>query len=288
MDTEKPYRGAHAPGIFITFEGGEGAGKSTHIRFLAEALEERGFEVLCLREPGGTAIGEDLRSIVLDPENAGLADEAELLIYEAARAQIVSEVIAPALERGAVVLCDRFYDSTVAYQVFGRGLDRSFVDAANRFASQGVRPDRTILLAVGGSADDGLKRATHHGEADRLELEGARFHARVNEGFMEIAAAEPDRIRVVASAARKSDTARAVFSELADLFEWMGDPACADDALFEKIDTGYYGNKKAIGACDDECEHSCGTGDVLFGEDIGETPFGGCFGDAAEASRKGM
>lgn len=145
MEQGKRHDGAHAPGIFITFEGGEGAGKSTHIRFLAEALEEHGREVLCLREPGGTAVGEQLRSIVLDPENAALSDEAELLIYEAARAQIVSEVIAPALARGAVVLCDRFYDSTIAYQVFGRGLDRSFVEAANEFACQGVHPDLSLI-----------------------------------------------------------------------------------------------------------------------------------------------
>lgn len=249
MEQEQRER-AHAPGIFITFEGGEGAGKSTHIRFLAEALEEHGHEVLCLREPGGTAVGETLRSIVLDPDNADLSDEAELLIYEAARAQIVSEVIAPALGRGAVVLCDRFYDSTVAYQVFGRGLDRAFVTAANEFACQGIHPDRTILLTVGGTADAGLKRATHHGEADRLELEGCQFHDRVNQGFMRIALAEPERIRIVASAERKSDTARAVFAELADLFAWMGDPSVANGDLFGKIDQGYYGNKKAMDARD--------------------------------------
>ena len=104
------------PGIFITFEGGDGAGKTTHITFLAECLRKMGHEVLCLREPGGTAIGEALRSIVLNPENSAMSDQAELLIYEAARAQIVKETIIPALARGAVVLLDRFYDSTVAYQ----------------------------------------------------------------------------------------------------------------------------------------------------------------------------
>ena len=115
------------PGIFITFEGGDGAGKTTHITFLAECLRKMGHEVLCLREPGGTAIGEALRSIVLDPENSAMSDQAELLIYEAARAQIVKETIIPALARGAVVLLDRFYDSTVAYQAYGRGLPVSFV-----------------------------------------------------------------------------------------------------------------------------------------------------------------
>lgn len=258
MEQGKQHGAAVAAGIFITFEGGEGAGKSTHIRFLAEALEERGAEVLCLREPGGTAVGEKLRSIVLDPGNADLADEAELLIYEAARAQIVSEVIAPALERGAVVLCDRFFDSTIAYQVYGRGLDRAFVDAANRFACQGIRPDRTILLTVGGSAEMGLERATHHGVADRLELEGCQFHARVNAGFMEMADREPERIRVVASAEKRSDTARAVFAELSDMFPWMNDPSVASDGLFSRIDRGYYGNKAAFGPCAAERSRTAG------------------------------
>lgn len=265
MEQGKQYGEANASGIFITFEGGEGAGKSTHIRFLAEALEAHGREVLCLREPGGTAVGEKLRSIVLDPDNAGLADEAELLIYEAARAQIVSEVIAPALRRGAVVLCDRFYDSTIAYQVYGRGLDRAFVEAANRFACQGIRPDRTVLLTVGGSAEEGLERATRHGAADRLELEGRRFHARVNAGFVEMAAAEPERIRIVASADKKSDTARAVFAELSDMFSWMGDPAVANDELFSKIDRGYYGNKAACASRKAEAPSVPASGLQFFG-----------------------
>ena len=162
-------------GIFITFEGGEGAGKTTHIRFLSEKLRERGREVVRLREPGGTAVGEELRAVVLDPKNDNLSDEAELLIYEAARAQIVAEVIRPALERGAVVLCDRFADSTIAYQVHGRGLDAAFVEQVNAFACQGISPDRTILLTTGGSARTGLSRATHRG-ADRLERAGEEFH----------------------------------------------------------------------------------------------------------------
>ena len=116
-------------GVFVTFEGGDGAGKSTQIRFLARLLEDAGREVVRLREPGGTAVGEALRAVVLDPAHEAMSDRAELLIYEAARAQIVDEVIRPALGRGAVVLCDRFYDSTVAYQGCGRGLDGAFIDA---------------------------------------------------------------------------------------------------------------------------------------------------------------
>ncbi|WP_232050844.1 dTMP kinase [Arabiibacter massiliensis] len=224
-----------APGIFITFEGGEGAGKTTHIRFLSEALRAHGREVVSLREPGGTEIGEQLRAVVLDPRNTAMSDEAELLIYEAARAQIVSEVVSPALERGAVVLCDRFTDSTVAYQGCGRGLSRAFIDRANEFACQGVRPDRTILLMTGGDASTGLARATHRG-ADRLEREGEEFHARVNDAFLSIARDEPSRVRVVVSDDRKSRTAAAVFAELADLFPWMAGLAQADPAFFERLD----------------------------------------------------
>lgn len=223
-------------GVFITFEGGEGAGKTTHIRFLAEALRGRGREVLCLREPGGTAIGEQLRSIVLDPANAALADEAELLVYEAARAQLVSEVVRPALDRGAVVLCDRFTDSTVAYQAYGRGLPIGFVRRANEFACQGVRPDRTILLVTGGSAETGLARATHRTGADRLELAGEEFHSQVNDAFLHIARDDPDRVRVVVSAGRKSATAASVFSELSDLFPWMASAEAQDPAFFAALD----------------------------------------------------
>lgn len=226
-------------GVFITFEGGDGAGKTTHIAFLARALSERGHEVVRVREPGGTPVGEKLRSIVLDPENEELCPAAELLIYEAARAQIVAQVIAPALSRGAVVLCDRFYDSTVAYQAYGRGLSRSFVDTANEFACQGVRPDRTILIDAG-STSRALFRATAASGADRLEREPAAFHDRVNAAFAEIARAHEDRIRVVPSRQRKRDTARGVFRALSDLFPWMADERICDDAFFSRIERGVW------------------------------------------------
>ncbi len=221
-------------GVFVTFEGGEGAGKTTHIRFLAEALEAHGSEVVCLREPGGTQIGEKLRSIVLDPANARMSDECELLIYEAARAQIVSEVIAPALDRGAVVLCDRFTDSTFAYQVRGRGLDEASVMRANEFACQGISPDRTVLL-VAPSAAAGLVRATKNDGADRLEMAGQDFHVRVNAAFAELARRFPGRIRTVHSQERKSQTSRKIFEELADLFPWMDD-ALAAPGFFDGLD----------------------------------------------------
>ena len=220
-------------GVFITFEGGDGAGKSTHLFFVAEALRMRGLNVVCLREPGGTIIGEQLRNVVLDPGNYVMSDESELLIYEAARAQLVAQVIRPALQAGSIVLCDRFADSTVAYQSFGRGIDRAFIDRANRFACQDVWPDRTILMLTGGDAELGLERATHDKHADRLEMAGTDFHERVNAGYLELAAEDPARIRMVVSDGDKASTARKVFAELSDLFEWMGDESVCDDKLFE-------------------------------------------------------
>ncbi len=225
---------ATAPGLFITFEGGDGAGKSTHLQLVAEALRDRGIEAVCLREPGGTIIGEQLRSTVLDPGNYVMVDECELLIYEAARAQLVFQVIKPALQRGAVVLCDRFADSTVAYQCFGRGIPRDIVDRVNEFSCQGVWPDRTILMMTGGDAEMGIGRATNHKHADRLEMAGLEFHERVNGGYLALAAADPARIRLVVSDEPKAATARKVFGQLADLFPWMEGEGC-DEAYFKDL-----------------------------------------------------
>lgn len=223
-------------GVFITFEGGDGAGKSTHLFFVAEALRMRGEKVVCLREPGGTIIGEQLRNTVLDPGNYVMSDECELLIYEAARAQLVSQVIRPALETGSVVLCDRFADSTVAYQSFGRGIDRAFIDRANHFACSEIWPDRTILLQTGGDAELGLERATHDKHADRVEMAGVDFHERVNCGYAKLAEEDPRRIRVIISDEGKASTARKVFAELADLFPWMGDPGVCTESFFETLE----------------------------------------------------
>ncbi len=209
------------PGVFITFEGGEGAGKSTHIRFLAAALQAEGYEVLCLREPGGTVIGEVLRDVVLNPDFEAMSFETELLIYEAARAQLMEEVIRPALERGAVVLCDRFSDSTIAYQAFGRGIDRKTVEKLNHFATGGIKPDRTLVL-MPPDADSGLERATHRNGADRLEMAGSDFHHRVNQAFKRMVEEDPDRMRLVDSSQTKSQTATAVFDALGDVFGWVG------------------------------------------------------------------
>lgn len=226
---------AASQGIFITFEGGDGAGKTTHVRFLEACLVRRGVRVVRLREPGGTSVGEQLRDIVLNPENDALSSESELLIYEAARAQAVTQVVKPALEAGAVVLADRFFDSTTAYQAYGRGLSLDFVKRANAFACQGVVPTRTLLLQVAGGAAENLHRAECVSAPDRMELAGLDFQQRVLAGFQAIAEAEPNRVRVVASYPDAAQTARGVFAALSDLFPWMADPAVCDDAFFAQI-----------------------------------------------------
>lgn len=203
-------------GVFVTFEGGDGVGKSTHIRYVANELRRAGREVVCLREPGGTGIGESLRAMVLDPDNGEISSEAELLMYEAARAQLVREVIRPALERGAVVLCDRFSDSTIAYQAYGRGLPLDFVRRANAFATGGIVPDRTILLVFGNTRKS-LARATGAGAGDRMEQAGEVFHSRVNRAFLKLAMRDPKRIRIVRSSSSRKATAAAVAAELADI-----------------------------------------------------------------------
>lgn len=181
-------------GLFITFEGVEGAGKSTQIRRAAEWLGERGFAVTITREPGGTALGTRIRTLVLHLDEP-VAPAAELLLYAADRAQHMAEIVEPALAAGRVVLCDRHADSLVAYQAFGRGLDRSLVDELNRIATGRRKPDLTIVLDLDPAA--GLRRAVARGEPDRLEREDLAFHARVREGFLAIGREEPGRVAVI-------------------------------------------------------------------------------------------
>jgi dTMP kinase len=202
-------------GIFITFEGGEGVGKSTQIKLLTARLEAAGANVLCLREPGGTRISEGIRELLLNPEHTELDAVSELLLYEAARAQLVAQVIEPALASGTTVLCDRFTDSTLAYQGLARGLGFDLVERANRLGSKGLTPQRTIILVH--DLEASLTRATKEG-ADRLEAEGLAFHEQVLAGFSQVAAAEPERVRIVESCELKQETAARVFAEVADLF----------------------------------------------------------------------
>jgi len=201
-------------GIFITFEGGEGCGKSTQQRMLARRLEAAGHSVRTLREPGGTIVGEAVRTLLLDPEHAGLDPIAEVLLYEASRAQLIAEVIEPALEAGEVVLCDRFFDSSTAYQGHARGLPLAQIESLNRIATGGLLPDRTLLLDI--DAVLGIQRATSNG-ADRLEAEDIAFHERVRAGFLRVAAENPERVHVVDASGSVEDVAARVADELSDL-----------------------------------------------------------------------
>ena len=204
-------------GVFITFEGGEGCGKSTQLRILARRLEAAGVPVRSLREPGGTVVGEAVRGLLLDPETTGLDAFAELLLYEASRAQLVAEVIEPALESGEIVLCDRFADSSMAYQGHARGLPLVEVAALNDIATGGLSADRTVLLDIEPAL--GVRRATYEG-ADRLEGEDLAFHERVRAGFLAIAAEEPDRVRVVDASGDVETVAARVFAALSDVAEF--------------------------------------------------------------------
>lgn len=184
-----------AQGLFITVEGIDGCGKSTQATLIAAALEAAGHEVLRLREPGGVKISEQIRAILLDPANAEMGDVCELLLYEAARAQLVHQVIRPALAAGKTVVCDRFYDSTTAYQAFADGLDRNMVSQANALAIDGCRPDLTLVFDL--PVEDALRRRSGREAEDRLELKGLEFQERVAAGFRAVAADEPDRVKLI-------------------------------------------------------------------------------------------
>jgi dTMP kinase len=191
-------------GRFITFEGIEGSGKSSQISLLADHLRANHRAVTLTREPGGTPIGDQVRKILLDSGNKALDPSAELLLYAASRAQHLKEVIRPALESGAIVLCDRFSDATLAYQGYGRGLDLDMIHALDRLVTAGMRPDLTVVLDV--EAAVGLARARGRNsqqglEAEaRFENEALAFHERVRQGYLTLAREAPDRMKIVDAA----------------------------------------------------------------------------------------
>ncbi len=193
--------------MFITFEGPEGSGKTTQIQALYSYLKDRGYDVILTREPGGTAIGDQIRRILLDPANQEMLPEAEILLFSASRAQLVGELVRPALARGAIVICDRYTDSTMAYQGFGRGLDLEALRNITRFATGGLTPDLTVYLDI--EVEEGLrrKRAASREDAEawnRLDQQAVDFYNRVRQGYLALAIAEPERWLVV-DAARPRD-----------------------------------------------------------------------------------
>ncbi|BCR05133.1 thymidylate kinase [Desulfuromonas versatilis] len=187
--------------LFITFEGIEGCGKTTQISHLADYLRQLGHSVVTTREPGGCAIADAIRNILLNPDNKGLVPRAELLLYAAARAQHVDEVVRPALNSGAVVLCDRYSDATLAYQGYGRGLDNALICHLNELASGGLVPRLTLLLDM--PAADGLGRANRrnteqdNAQESRFEMESLLFHQRIRQGYLELAQRDQQRFRVI-------------------------------------------------------------------------------------------
>lgn len=182
-------------GKFISFEGIEGTGKSTQAKLLQQGLLGLGYEVILTEEPGGTLISLRIREILLSVDHTNMKPLTELLLYNAARAQHIEEVILPALNRGAVVITDRFTDSTFAYQGYGRGIDLNLLESIDKIATNGLRPHITVLLDL--DVETGLKRNRRINKTDRLELEDVEFHERVRKGYHELAAKEPERIKVL-------------------------------------------------------------------------------------------
>lgn len=202
-------------GYFISFEGGDGSGKSTQIQILREFLEERGYDVILTREPGGTPISEKIRSIILDKANSEMDDMTEALLYAAARAQLVSQVIRPALEEGKVVICDRFVDSSMAYQAYARGLGDS-VKSINAFAVGDCMPDLTILLKV--NPQVGSSRIGNR-ERDRIELASSDFHKKVYEGYLQLEKLYPERIVGIDAADTIENISGIISERIAGLLE---------------------------------------------------------------------
>jgi dTMP kinase len=205
-------------GLFLNFEGMDGCGKTTQARMVAERLRQAGYEVLESVEPGGTPIGQQVRRILLDPANEALCARAELLLYFACRAQNVEQWVAPALARGAVVVTDRFTDSTMAYQGYGRGLGREVVLALDRIACQGVTPDLTVIVDI--DLDTSLERARARNSAvagnveTRMEEQAAEFYHRVREGYRDMVRLEPHRFAVVDGRGDIHTVARAVWEAI--------------------------------------------------------------------------
>lgn len=199
-------------GFLISFEGTDGCGKSTQIRLLAERLMKEGREVVVSREPGGCRIGEKIREILLDAENKELSPACELLLYEAARAQHMQQVVLPALESGKIVILDRFVDSTYAYQAYGRGFEKKAVEKLNTFAVNGRFPDLTLLLAL--SPQAAFRRKGGRDEGDRMEQAGKEFFLRVKQGFEAAAEKYPDRIFIVNVESSKEDTHKKIYKRI--------------------------------------------------------------------------
>jgi dTMP kinase len=210
-------------GIFITFEGPDGAGKTTQLQRLAKELQAMGYEIVVTREPGGTVISDQIRSIILSPDNQEMVDQAEVLLYAASRAQHVHQRILPALQNKKIVLCDRFIDASIAYQAYGLGIDIELVDSISRFASSGLQASRTYLLDI--PVEISQKRLLQrsngslHAQLDRIEQKGLEYHRRVREGFHRIAENQPKRIVVINAHRTEDEIAGDIWTDCKRLLE---------------------------------------------------------------------
>lgn len=199
-------------GKFITFEGCEGSGKSTQIELFRKYLEKKGIEYLFVREPGGTEISEKIRAIILDVNNKEMCDEAEALLYASARAQLIKEKILPALNSGKLVLCDRYIDSSFAYQAHARGLGIDFISKINSYAIENCMPDKTVFLNI--SSKDAFMRKGGADKDDRIELSGEDFHQKVYEGYLKVAKIYPDRFLLIDCLGEKQQTHKNIIKAL--------------------------------------------------------------------------
>ncbi len=199
-------------GKFVTFEGCEGVGKSKQIHLLEEYLKANGINYYLTREPGGTSVSEQIRNVILDKKNSAMCDECEALLYAAARVQLLKEEIEPRLNAGELVLCDRYIDSSFAYQAYARGLGVEFVEMINSFAIKNFTPDCTLFLKL--SPEDAFKRKGGVDAGDRVELSGAEFHQKVYNGYLSLAQKYSDRFSVIDASGTKDQTHSKIISAL--------------------------------------------------------------------------
>ena len=215
--------------MFISFEGSEGSGKSSQVSRLSNYLRRAGCELLTLREPGGTPIGEQIRSVLFGPENSGMDQRTEILLFQASRAQLVEQVIRPHLARGGVVICDRYADSTMAYQGYGYQRDLEALKALVQFATGGLKPDLTLLLDV--DVEVGLARRAHGGGSNRLDVLGVDFYQRVRQGYLQMARAEPGRWVIIDANQSPGNVQQAVRRVVQERLKGVLHPSPAESSL---------------------------------------------------------
>ncbi|MFH1593660.1 MAG: dTMP kinase [Candidatus Omnitrophota bacterium] len=203
-------------GLFITFEGPEGSGKSTHSRLIADLLRREGFNVVFTREPGGTVVGDKIRGLLLDSKKIDMTPLTETLLFEASRSELITEVIGPALRARKIVICDRFNDATLAYQGYAGRIPIRDIKTIESVSMKGILPDLTIILDIG--ADEGLKKISVH-KRDRMESKKLSFHTRVRNGYLSLARQDRKRIKVVRTMKRREDTLSAVQKEVLDVVQ---------------------------------------------------------------------